>query len=108
VGAPRSVAHTDELRDSAKAWMVDAVAVEQRSIQQLDLRCASTIRIFYRNARLMPIPTATQKPTLKPVVRTTPNRKFQLTLPLRRLESAEKRHDSSATIRTSPVSQNAR
>jgi len=35
VGAPRSLARTDELRDSAKAWMVDAVAVEQRSIQQL-------------------------------------------------------------------------
>jgi hypothetical protein len=51
VVAPRSVAHTDELRDSAKAWMVDAVAVEQRSIQQLDLRCASIIRIDFLSQR---------------------------------------------------------
>ena len=34
-GRRGSVARTDELRGSAKAWMVDAVAVEQRSIQQL-------------------------------------------------------------------------
>jgi hypothetical protein len=68
---------------------------------KFDLSCASTISIgflsFYRNVRLTTIPSATQRPTLKPVVRTIPNRKFQLTLPRWRSEPAEKRHDSLAT-----------